>query len=51
MLIGFLNINCLISEISSLIVSLDGQPWIGAMLDLCADFFYPMFFERKGEFN
>jgi len=43
MLIKFLRINCLISGLSSPIAKIDGQLGIGAMLDSCADFFYPMF--------
>jgi len=47
MLIKFLRINCLISGHSPPIVKLDGQPGIGAMLDSCADFFYPMFLRGR----
>ena len=48
MLIKFLRINCLISGLSSPIAKIDGQLGIGAMLDSCADFFYPMFLRGRG---
>ena len=48
MLIKYLRFNCLINGISPCIVNLGSQLGIGAMLDSCADFFYPMFLRGGG---